>query len=172
MNRIRVALFKDSVFARPVQQRLLQVGIPAEIHAELGLARLWFVSKRTASVRLEVPADQFERTTRLLLEWHTAQGLLRNAIRCPECKSLRVDYPQFTPRSLFTNLAMGLMAELRLLEREYYCEDCHYMWPKRSAKESRHRRHMAPAYFIEDLQPTIFDDQRPTPFRPEHKRAA
>jgi hypothetical protein len=155
MGRIRVALFRNSVLAKPVQQRLLQAGIPAEIHAELGLARLWFVSKRTADVRLQVHPDQFEHASKLLLEWHSAHGLLRDAIRCPECNSLRVDYPQFTPRSLFTNLAMGLMAELRLLEREYYCEDCHYMWPKRSAKGSRQRRHMAPDYFIEDLHHTM-----------------
>jgi len=163
MNRIRVALFKDCVVARPVQQRLLQAGIAAEIHTELGLARLWFVSKRTAGVCLQVPADGFEHATRLLFQWHT-QGLLRNAIRCPECQSFRVDYPQFTPRSLLTNLAMGLMAELRLLERQYYCEDCHYMWPKQRAKESRHRRHMAPDYFIEDLHHTVFKEQRPAPF--------
>jgi len=167
MSWIRVALFRNSVLARPVQHRLLQVGMAAEIHAELGLARLWFVSKRTAGVRLQVPADQFEHATKLLLEWHAAYRLLDHAIRCPECNSLRVDYPQFTSRSLFTNLAMGLMAEIRLLEREYYCEDCHYMWPKRSGERSRRRRHMAPDYFIEDLPHTMFEEQRP-----DHKRTA
>jgi hypothetical protein len=152
MIKIRVALFRDSAVATPVQQSLLQAGIPAEIRAELGLARLWYVSKRTANVRLDVPADQFERATKFLMD--ASQGLLRNAIRCPECSSLRVDYPQYTPRSLFTNLAMGLMVELRLLEREYYCEDCHYMWPNRSAQRPRHRRHMAPDYFIEGVRHT------------------
>ena len=45
MNRVRVALFNDRAAADPVRQLLLQAGIPAEIHEELGLARLWFVSK-------------------------------------------------------------------------------------------------------------------------------
>ncbi len=151
MRTVRLALFGDSLPARRVQQRLLRVGIQARIHAELGLARLWFVSKRSASVRVDVPAHQFDRATQLLLQWDSTPGLLHNAIRCPECKSLRVEYPQFTPRSILTNLAMGLMVELRLLEREYYCERCHYTWPKRSANRPNPRRHLAPDYFIEDL---------------------
>ncbi|HWX20706.1 MAG TPA: c-type cytochrome [Candidatus Binatia bacterium] len=151
MNRIRVALFNDRAAAEPIRQHLLRAGIPAELHDELGLASLWFVSKSSAGVRVEVPARLSEMARQLLLAREAAEGALRAAIRCPECGSLRVDYPQFTRKSLFTNLAIGLIARLGLVEKDYYCEDCHYAWPKQHSRPLRARAHLAPNYFIEDF---------------------
>src|ERR1039457_6724780 len=92
MNRARVALFNDRAAAEPIRRRLLQAGIPAEIHEQLGLARLWFVSKRSAGVGVEVPGRLAETAHQLLRTWDNAEGALSGAIRCPECKSMRVDY--------------------------------------------------------------------------------
>jgi hypothetical protein len=143
----------------------VEAGIRAEVRDGLGLARLWYTNKRTAGVRLEVPTCQLERAEDLLKDWGGAQGTLRRAIRCPECKSLRVDYPQFTPKSFLTNLAMGFVAVLRLVEREYYCEDCHCMWAREEVKPRRARAHLAPNYFLEGLdQPHL-----PGPRRYERK---
>ena len=136
----------------------MRAGIPAELHYEPSVARLWFVSKRGGGIRLEVPANHSERSSRLLLEWDAVDGLLHSAIRCPECRSLRVVFPQFTEKSLFPNLFMGLVAVLRLVEREYYCEDCHCMWPKPSTMPGHARRHMAPNYFIYGAEPKTFFD--------------
>src|SRR5258708_27720055 len=123
MNWMALALFSNPTNAEPIRQRLVAAGIPAEIRAEPGWERLWFVSKtKTAGVYLEVPARQFETAARLLLDWEAADGALREAVHCPQCKSLRVEYPQFTRKSLLTNLAMGVVAEFHLLERDYYCE--------------------------------------------------
>src|SRR6266436_7710359 len=118
MTRIPVAIFNDHAKAEPLRERLAQSGIQAEIHDELRLEKLWFVSKPAAGVRLDVPASQFERAQQLLLDWDMAEGALRGAIRCPECKSLRVDYPQFTRKLFVPNLVMGLFAEIGLMERE------------------------------------------------------
>jgi hypothetical protein len=144
-----VALFPDRATAEPLLHRLRQCGCEAEIHDELRLERLWFVSPGGAGVRLEVPANQFERAEELLLGWDAVEDALRDAIRCPECRSLRVDYPQFTRKSLLTNLALGLSAELGLVSKQYYCEDCHLTWPKDSQQPGRERTHMAPNYFID-----------------------
>jgi hypothetical protein len=154
MNRIAVALFSNRSQAEPVQRCLAQAGIAAEIHEELWLQKLWFVSRQAAGVRLEVAADQFERTEKLLLSWDTPEGVLRQAIRCPECKSLLVDYPQFARHSVVTNVAAGLLAEVGLVEKDYYCEQCHYTWPKEQTSPERKRAHMAPYYFIEGVQKT------------------
>src|SRR6516162_1662782 len=148
MSRSRAALFEDRAEAEPGQQRLRRAGVSAEIHDELGVARLWFVPKRRAGVRIEVPARQAELCRVLLLKWDAQEDVLRKAIRCPECRSLRVDFPQFTRKSVFTNLAIGLMAELGLVEREYYCEDCHCMWAGPATKAQRARAHLAPDYFL------------------------
>src|SRR5262249_6188016 len=119
MNRIPVAIFNYRAKAEPLQERLAAAGVPAEIHDELRLEKLWFVAKPAAGVRLEVPAQHFERACRLLQSWDVAEGALREAVRCPECKSLRVDYPQFTRKSLVTNVAIGLVAALGAVEKEY-----------------------------------------------------
>ena len=149
MERIRVALFSTRAEAYAIGQRLARAGIEAELHDELGVARFWFVSRSAAGVRLEVPQEQAEQTTQRLHEWDAAQGALRGAIRCPECSSLRVDYPQVTRKSILPNVAMGLLAEVGLLEKECYCEGCHCMWIKQRANPRADRRHMARGYFLE-----------------------
>jgi hypothetical protein len=154
MNRIPVALFPNRTQAEQVRQRLAEAGITAELHEELWLQKLWFVSKDAAGVRLEVAADQFERAEALLASWDTPAGALREAIHCPECKSLLVDYPQFARNSVMTNIAGGLLAEVGLLEKDYYCEHCHYTWPKERGTPHRNRPHLAPYYFIEGVQKT------------------
>jgi hypothetical protein len=151
MNRVRIALFKDWTAAKPIHERLLQAGIAAELHDEIWLARLWFVSKLSAGIRVEVPSRLSKRAVQLVLTWDAAEGALRDAIHCPECNSLRVDYPQFTRKSLVTNVALGLIAALGLVDKEYYCEDCHHTWPMPPATPRDARGHLAPNYFIEGL---------------------
>jgi predicted Zn-ribbon and HTH transcriptional regulator len=157
MNTIAVALFSHRAKAEPIQKCLLEAGIRAEIHDELRLEKLWFIAKVGSGSRLEVPVDQFERAEQLLVGWDAAKAALSDAIRCPECKSLRVDYPQFTRKSLLTNLAVGLAAEVGLVEKEFYCQDCHYTWPKEGSKPRRDRPNMAPHYFIEGVEKTDFN---------------
>jgi predicted Zn-ribbon and HTH transcriptional regulator len=141
MNRISVALFSNRAQAEALQARLLSAGIQAEAHDEQYLEKLWHVSKAASGVRLEVPADQFERTEQLLLEWDAAEGALREAIRCPECRSLRVQYPQFTRKAMIPNLLTGLLATIGALEKQYYCEDCHFTWPKGKTMPGSERAH-------------------------------
>ena len=166
MANIPVALFSHRDAAEAVQQRLQQAGVPVEIHEELGWEKLWFISKARAGIRLEVRAEDFERAQQFLPHLD-AERALEGAVRCPECHSLRVDYPQLTRKSLLTNLAIGLAAEIGLVEKEYYCQDCHFTWPREGARPGRDRPHMAPYYFIEGIEQTRRD---PEPH--EEKKAA
>lgn len=150
MNMIRIALFENLAQAQPAKQLLAYAGIRAQIRAESGQAKLWFISSRRAGARLETAVRDAERAGKFLHQ-QGSDSRLHRAIRCPECKSFRVDYPQFTEKSLFTNLAMGLMVELGFIERQYYCEECHCMWKRPGTKAPRGRAHLAPDYFLEDL---------------------
>ena len=151
MKRMTVALFPNHASAEPLRKRLADGGIHAEIHDELKLEKLWYVSKNESGVRLEVPADQFERAENILLEPET-ETVTRGAIRCPECGSLRIQYPQVTQKSMLTNLFMGLAAQAHLVERHYYCEECHCTWPHDPTPHQPHP-HGAPNYFIEGVEP-------------------
>ena len=152
MNTLPVALFNDRAIAEPLRRRLEEAGIPAEIHDIHWQQRLWLLpKKRVGTYYLEVPRAQFERAEQFLIAWHAAENALRDAVRCPECKSLRIDYPQVAHHSLLTNLAMGLSAEVGLIERDYYCQQCHFTWPKEGPGPRRVRQHLAPHYFIEGI---------------------
>lgn len=174
MNRMPIALFSQRSKAEPLQQRLRQAGLAGEIRDEPLLANLWFVSRRGCGVQVEVPAEEFERAEQLLQQWEKTSELLREAIRCPECQSLRIDYPQYARNSLLTNLALGLMAEVGLLEKDYYCQDCHFTWPKQGAKPRRNRPHEAPYYFIEGVEQTRANQPQPEKkgTEGEHREAA
>lgn len=151
MNWTSVALFSDRSKAEQIEQRLKQGGLTTCIAPEPPLARLWFVPKRTAHF-LEVPEEQFGRAAQLLLDLDSSENALAGCIRCPECRSLRVDYPQYARNSLLTNLAMGAAAELGVVEKTFFCQDCHFTWPREGPRPRRNPTHGAPYYFIDGIE--------------------
>jgi predicted Zn-ribbon and HTH transcriptional regulator len=151
MKRTRLALFEHRTQAESARRSLTEVGIRAEIHAESRFAQLWFVSRSRAGLYVEVPVDEADEAAGFLFHRKGCERWLGSAIRCPECKSFRVDFPQFTEKSIFTNVAMGLMAEVGFVERQYYCENCHFMWVRSGSRAIRIRPHLAPNYFLEDM---------------------
>ncbi len=173
MSWMDVALFTRHAKAEPVLQLLIRAGFTPKIEEKSWLQALWFVPKRSAGFRLAVPADQFERTEKLLLDQDTDGGVLREAVRCPECKSLRVEFPQFARHSLMTNFLLGLAAELRLVERNFYCENCHYTWPPAGSRARRDPSHGAPYYFIEGIeQSSLHHPAPPSPPATDLPKAA
>jgi len=170
MERIAVAMFPDRAQAEPVCKRLAEAGVKPEIHKnELLLEKLWFVSK-SHPVRIEVPSDEFDRAEEMLQDWD-AHGGIPGAIHCPECKSLRVQYPQFAHKSVIPNMIVGLIATFGG-QKDYYCEDCHYTWPKEGTKLSAIRPNSAPYYFIEGIPQTRTDNQPPPMSQDSERRAA
>jgi hypothetical protein len=141
MNKISIALFDCRSNAEPFQRRLSEAGVPAEVHDVASLK----------GARLDVPADQFERAHELMVNWDSAENGVMGAIRCPECNSFRVEYPQYTHKSALPNLIVGALANMGAVRKEFYCDDCHFTWPKEGTKPSRVRPNMAPYYFIEGV---------------------
>jgi len=169
MEWVSVALFSGRCAAESIRDRLIQAGFEARIAEESWLQRLWFVRKEEAGVRVEVPADQRERAEKLLLDRDAAAGILREGIRCPECRSLRVQYPQFARHSSLTNIMLGLAAAIRVVEKEYYCENCHFTWPKEGARARRNQPELTPYYFIKGVEQTTLG---PQPNTEEGRKAA
>ncbi len=150
MRTVTIATFNDPGKAEPLRRRLEEVHIPAEVHDQSAVEQLWFVKRPVAGVRLKIHAADYERAIKLLREWDATEGILKDAVRCPECGSSRVEYPQFTRKFLLPNL-VGLLAAIGLIERKFYCMDCQYTWPRNGRKKSKRRPHMAPYYFIEGV---------------------
>jgi len=145
-------LFNRRLDAEPLERRLREDGIQAET-----LDR-----KQLKGVELDVPAGQFEQAHRDLMAWDAAEGVLREAIRCPECRSLRVEYPQYSRKSILPNLLIGFMTLIGATKKEFYCQDCHFTWPKAGLRPSRSRPHSAPYYFIDGIEQTTLRRRSPT----------
>jgi hypothetical protein len=170
MNVMPVALYGDRVKAEALQRRLVDAGFNALLNDKPPLTNLWFVSREKSNVRVEVPEDQFGRAENFLLAMDSTDAVLKGAVRCPECGSLRVQYPQFAQHSLLTNVAMGMLAQLHAIEKDYYCEDCHFEWPKDGYRTRRNRPHSAPFYFIEGIEQTRLESEEP--HIDDHRKAA
>ena len=103
----------------------------------------------TAMLRvLEVPEKEFERSEQMLIDWNR-EGMLCDAIRCPQCGSFRLQFPQFARKSNIPNVFIGLAAEVGLVEKDFYCEDCRLKSPKPSDKPEKERRHTLAPMFID-----------------------
>jgi hypothetical protein len=111
-----------------LKRRLEEAGIPATIYDERKLQRAFLSPVSLAGIRVRVPHENFGPARALLAEWDKQDGALRDAIHCPQCGSSRVEYPQFTRKFVLPSFG-ALLCPLGLLEREFYCEDCHYTWP-------------------------------------------
>lgn len=130
MDPVTVLTFDEPEQAEPLKQRLEQAGIPAVVYDERKLQRAFLSPERLAGIRLRVNRKDFERARELLWEWHQRDGALREAIHCPSCASSRVEYPQFTRKFVLPNFG-ALLCAIGLMEWKFYCEECHYTWPRK-----------------------------------------
>ena len=151
MNLVTVATFNEPSKAEPLKQKLEKTGIHAEICDESKYEWFWFVTKPLAGIRLKVHKKDFQQARQWIREWDGAEGVLRDAVRCPQCGASRIEYPQFTRKFLLPNL-VGVASLLHIFEKEFYCQDCEYTWPK-DLKPPWPKKHGSPHYFIEGVPP-------------------
>lgn len=123
-----IATFNERPPAELLEQRVEAAGIEAEIVDESDVQKNWFLSKTPlASVRVRVNKSDYDRTKTMVMEWDAADGALKDAIRCPECGSSRIEFPQFTRKFLHTNAA-ALAAKVGIIPLEFFCEECQFTW--------------------------------------------
>ncbi len=128
--KVFIASFENEGPAESLRNRLSGDGIHARLVDDSALQSLLFWTKPAATKRVYVDPADFDRARGLVEEWDKAGQLPTGVIRCPECRSLRVDFPQYT-RKFLTPLVVELLVSLGLAEKDYYCRDCHYTWPKK-----------------------------------------
>jgi len=149
MNMVTVATFNEPSKAEPLKQKLEKTGIHAEIFDESRYEWSWFVTKPLAGIRLKVHKHDFEGARQRIREWDRAEGILRDAVCCPQCGASRIEYPQFTRKFLMPNL-VGVASLLHIIDKEFYCQDCEHTWPK-DLKPPWPKKHGSPDYFIEGV---------------------
>jgi hypothetical protein len=128
---LTVATFNDPEKAAILKERLEKAGILVEMSDESTTRSLMFFSKGLASVRLQVEKADWDRARKMLVEWDAADGALRDALHCPECKSPRVSFPQLTRKFPMPLFVFSVLVKVGLIDPEFYCEDCHFTWPEK-----------------------------------------
>jgi hypothetical protein len=134
MNSVAVSTFNKPEEAEPLKQRLEQAGVPAQIYDERKVQQYFFLSEPLAGIRVRVDKEDYHRVKSLLAGWDGTDGVLREAVHCPDCRSTRVEFPQFTRQFLSTSF-YALLCKLGVFDRTFFCEDCQFTWRLRQTSQ-------------------------------------
>jgi hypothetical protein len=123
-----VATFSDLEKAQEVQKRLLEAGIAAEVHDESKLQKFWFLSKSLAGDKVVVDEKDFDKARQVLQNADALEHVLQGEVRCPQCESADIQYPQFTRKFMTTNL-VEVLCFLHVIDKTFFCQKCQHTWP-------------------------------------------
>ena len=125
---LTVATFNDRAPADHTATRLREAGFNADVFDE-STAQKWLLlnMEPRAHMRVRVEKDEGERAMELLRQWQGEDALLGQAVHCPQCGSSRIEYPQFSRRTLMSAFPAALAAA-GVIEKAYYCEACSFTW--------------------------------------------
>src|SRR3954463_11374575 len=125
---LTIATFNDRTPADRLTTRLRAAGFNADVFDE-SQAQKWLLLNLTprAHMRVRVLKEEGDRALKTLNEWDTADGAMRESVRCPQCRSSRIEYPQFSRRTLMSALPAAAAAA-GIIDRQYYCEACGNTW--------------------------------------------
>jgi predicted Zn-ribbon and HTH transcriptional regulator len=125
---VTIATFNEPAKAKHLKTRLHEAGVKADIHNESNLQAMTGMGKPRANAKVLVAENDFENANKLIHEWETTDPEIGAAIRCPQCQSPRIEYPQLT-RKFLTPWLAGVLFALKIFPKEFYCQDCHNTWP-------------------------------------------
>jgi ssDNA-binding Zn-finger/Zn-ribbon topoisomerase 1 len=125
---ITLATFNEAGPAEALKDRLIGAGLHGELIDDSGTQAIFFLSKEPrAHMKVHVHKEEYEQAKKLVQEWEK-EGVMTQAVRCPQCGSSRIEYPQFSRRTA-GSMFFALLSAAHLIPREYYCEDCQFTWP-------------------------------------------
>lgn len=126
--------FNDLAPAEALAERLREAQFHAEVHDDSGEQK-WklFNLHPRAHMQVVVPEEQHEAALVKAREWDAADGALAQAVVCPECRSTRIEFPQFSRRTVLGALPSALAAA-GFIEQNFYCDACHFTWPAEPPK--------------------------------------
>jgi hypothetical protein len=130
---VNVASFENEQDAVQARDRLEQAGLHPEIQNESALQTFW-MSHEHASVKLRVPNEELDQAIRLVHELEEkGEPVMEKAVHCPECHSMRVQYPQYTRKWYLPGLVHFIASRF---QARYYCQDCHAVWSPGETREN------------------------------------
>jgi hypothetical protein len=129
LNKV-VATFSELDSATAVRDKLEKDGIRAKVVDHSKFQKFVLFSKPLACDKVLVEEADFEKARQLLERADKQDHILRNEIVCLQCGSPHVDYPQFARKFITTTFFGVLFTLLRVMDKTFYCQDCHHTWPE------------------------------------------
>jgi predicted Zn-ribbon and HTH transcriptional regulator len=126
---VTIATFNEPAKAKHLKQRLSEVGVDADIHNEARMQKV-MLSDAQANAKVMVHEKDFAKAQKLMVEWESTDPDIRTAVRCPQCQSPRIQYPQLARSFPFVPGLAAILFAIKLFPKEFYCEDCHNTWTK------------------------------------------
>ncbi len=128
---VTVAAFNEREPADLLAARMRQSGFSADVHDESQEQKLKFFNLTPrAHLQVRVPSGEEDRALATLAEW-SSDPVLSAAVRCPECGSLRVEFPQFSRKTIVGALP-AVLAAAGVIEKNYFCLACNHTWPPKA----------------------------------------
>lgn len=129
-----VATFNEREPADLLAGRLREAGsASAEVYDESNEQK-WklFNLKPRAHLRVRVHTSEESGAQALIKRWE-GDPLLARAVHCPECGSSRIEFPQFSRRTIMGALPAALAAT-GVIDQQFFCGACHFTWPAEPPK--------------------------------------
>jgi hypothetical protein len=131
---IEIASYDQLPPAEALVHELQTRGFAAAVHNETSDQALrFFTAHPHAQFRVTVPPDQMEGA---LAEFARLPAFpperafecpVTQVIRCPDCGSTRVEFPQFS-RNTIVGALPAMAAGLGLVDAEFFCRNCNFTW--------------------------------------------
>src|SRR5437660_11807662 len=124
---VTIATIDEATKAKHLKQRFQENGVHADVMTEGQFQRMTSGAKAQANAKVLIEEGDFDKAQQLLLEWEKSDPEVGAAMKCPQCGSPRIQYPQMT-RKFLTPALVGFLCAINVIPKEFYCEDCHYTW--------------------------------------------
>ena len=121
-----VAVFEDLTDGQGLETFLQTRGLEARTYDDKLVRVFLFLRPPRVTYRVQVRRSALHHADELVAG--LALEKVRRAIRCPDCHSLHIVYPQMTRKFILPTILLHLCVIFRIVEHECYCEQCHYDW--------------------------------------------
>ncbi len=123
---VDVAMFENADDGKGLESFLRHKGCEARTYDDKVMRYFLFLRPPRVTYRVQVRKNHWEEVAALMRSGMPA--VLDQALHCPSCGSLRVNYPQMTRKFIMPTVLLHLGIIFRLIGHECYCESCHYIW--------------------------------------------
>jgi hypothetical protein len=127
MRTATLATFHTAPPAVQLKNWLSRAGVPSRVR-HVTLQHWWSWQKPLPAFLLEVPHDHADHANALLFDWENSAHALDEAIRCPLCSALRIEYPHVPGKRVMPATFARLLMSLGIMRHHFSCEECGYSW--------------------------------------------